>query len=814
MEPINVNLSCDIQQPVKVRYLDGYFFSKDSAGHRINVDVFNNGVPVSVGGSVSAEVVRSDGETVPVTGAVSENRAYVILPQAAYAVVGAVQITIKVTEGTTIVTIACFVAYVHESDTEITVDPGTIIPSVQALISQIETAVTSIPADYSSLWTSLAPAFSSSTAYAVGQYVTNSGVLYRFTTAHPAGTWNSAHVTAVNLGTEVYNLKSAINAFEKEFVADDFVVNGGIAGSTGNTASGNTRLTSDYFTAAQRFTARTINGYLFYVFAWDGETYIGSYRNGTYVTGVGAQALSEFYFVSYPATYRFRICVKRSEGGEISLSEKTNVLFANNILGPDETMTVEGEAADAKAVGDLIYNTRDKSRVTPLPIGHYSTSGLDAIDFRDMPQNTYIYTTFAKIKAGLADTEMPETDWADSDYVYVEKSAIGSASTTNAVITLYNITKTRALIMLYVATSSDSYRWMTVGGTNSYTYNQYENTYTVEATPEITTDTNNYLQPSGDTTDMASAIVAMLTQTGVCNLAPGIFYVSGIDMPDDTMIRGSGSKTRIILLDSVSDGYAVKMGSRCIVEDCRIMGQTSQYTPTSTIGTRHGILWQGTATPETITSAKPLRGTISNCYISNFSGGGIYCQGTGTGISNCLNVVNVFVYDCTVGVYIPLLSEFNRFTNVDCRGCYYGSINNGGNNVFTNCGFSKNIVGIMIDNSNGQSTNSAHGTYNGCVFNHSGANNDGVALKLLGITAREIFTGCQIFFGTVEIENSKGIVINACNFGSSIPINITGGKTVLFTGCVFSNAPTITVESNTDTHFVNCYTGDGDAVTA
>lgn len=241
MEPINVNLSCDIQQPVKVRYLDGYFFSKDSAGHKINVDVFDNGVPVSVGGSVSAEVIRSDGETVPVTGAVSENRAYVILPQAAYAVVGAVQITIKVTEGATIVTIACFVAYVHESDTEITVDPGTIIPSIQALISQIETAVASIPADYSSLWTSLAPAFSTSTAYAVGQYVTNSGVLYRFTTAHPAGTWNSAHVTAVNLGAEVSALKSALDYSELENpVQLSGWTTGGFSGDVGETITFNT----------------------------------------------------------------------------------------------------------------------------------------------------------------------------------------------------------------------------------------------------------------------------------------------------------------------------------------------------------------------------------------------------------------------------------------------------------------------------------------------------------------------------------------------------------------------------------------------
>lgn len=265
-------------------------------------------------------------------------------------------------------------------------------------------------------------------------------------------------------------------------------------------------------------------------------------------------------------------------------------------------------------------------------------------------------------------------------------------------------------------------------------------------------------------------------------------------------------------MDSVTDGYAIKMGSRCIVEDCRIMGRTTTYSPTSTIGARHGILWQGTATPSSLTSSNPLRGTISNCYFHNFSGGGIVCQGTGTGISNCLNVNNVFIYDCTVGIYIPLLSEFNRFTNVDCRGCYYGSINNGGNNVFANCGFSKNIVGIMIDNESYQSTNSAHGTYSACVFNHSGANNDGIAIKLLGVTAREIFTGCQIFFGTVDVNNCKGIVFDACNFGTNIPINITDGKTVLMTNCVFANTPTITKQNNTDTHIVNCYTGNGELI--
>lgn len=674
----------------------------------------------------------------------------------------------------------------------------------------------------------IAPEYSPTETYNVGDYVVQSDHLYRcISTIETAEEWTPEHWTAAKVADEVSDLNRALM---KEIVSTNFAVNGGIRASTGEVVSGSNRLTSvTAFSGQAYYFVRAINDYSFFVYAWDGNTYLGSYRNGAFSPTTGAESLTSFQFIRYPSSYLFKLVVKRPGAETIELSESSNILFVVNAINLDTTLTISGDAADAKAVGDALalkatiadvlnfmYAGRDSSRVTPLPFGHYRTNGLSAVDFREMPLNTYIYSTFAMIKTGLSDTGMPDNDWSDSDYICMVRNAAGLANSNVSIITLYNYTKTRMLTMLYFATAStNKFRWITTGVVNNneieYVINQYANEYNVAASPSITTDTNNYLQPNGST-DMATAIVTMLTQTGVCNLAPGDFYVSGVEMPNDTMIRGSGSKTRIILLDSVSDGYAVKMGSRCIVEDCYILGQTSSYSPTSTIGTRHGILWQGTATPETITSDKPLRGTISNCYISNFSGGGIYCQGTGTGISNCLNVVNVFVNNCAVGVYIPLLSEFNRFTNVDCRGCYYGSINNGGNNVFTNCGFSKNIVGIMIDNSNGQSTNSAHGTYNGCVFNHSGASNDGVALKLLGITAREIFTGCQIFFGTVEIENSKGIVINACNFGSNIPINITGGKTVLFTGCVFSDAPTITVESNTDTHFVNCYTGDGVAV--
>lgn len=46
------------------------------------------------------------------------------------------------------------------------------------------------------LLTSLAPIFSSSTAYAVGKFVTYQNTLYECTTAHSAGAWNTSHFTA------------------------------------------------------------------------------------------------------------------------------------------------------------------------------------------------------------------------------------------------------------------------------------------------------------------------------------------------------------------------------------------------------------------------------------------------------------------------------------------------------------------------------------------------------------------------------------------------------------------------------------------
>lgn len=202
----------DLQEAVKVRYIDGNVFSADNQGNIVGVNVFDGGDPATLGGTVAANIIRSDGVTVAASGTLSGNKCSVILPQAAYAVPGVISIIIKLTSGSDITTVCAVVANVYMSSTDSVVDPGTIIPSIETLIEEIEAAVATIPADYSELWTSLAPAFSTSVIYRAGDYVTYDGHLYRFTDYHAAGSWESNKAVQVTLGSGLTFVDDAIKA--------------------------------------------------------------------------------------------------------------------------------------------------------------------------------------------------------------------------------------------------------------------------------------------------------------------------------------------------------------------------------------------------------------------------------------------------------------------------------------------------------------------------------------------------------------------------------------------------------------------------
>ena len=197
----------------------------------------------------------------------------------------------------------------------------------------------------------------------------------------------------------------------------------------------------------------------------------------------------------------------------------------------------------------------------------------------------------------------------------------------------------------------------------------------------------------------------------------------------------------------------MKLASNCIIQDVTIDGGSN--APSSTVGTRHGISLTGTNSSAT----SPVNARLSNVNILNFSGAGIYCYNTSQGTTNHIMAVSCFIENCNVGIKTAN-SEFNKFVSCRVNGCYYGALNDGGNNTFTACDFSKSTVGFTIDNTSGSYSNNGHGGCIGCTFNHMGADNQGVGVYIRKTGHGFLFTGCQFFFCWIDVLPSPLFVKN------------------------------------------------------
>ena len=77
-------------------------------------------------------------------------------------------------------------------------------------IGTVGSSVASLSTFATDRFKTIAPDFSTSTTYAVGESVYYENKLYRFTTAHPAGAWNSSHVTQATVGASIKRVKDEI----------------------------------------------------------------------------------------------------------------------------------------------------------------------------------------------------------------------------------------------------------------------------------------------------------------------------------------------------------------------------------------------------------------------------------------------------------------------------------------------------------------------------------------------------------------------------------------------------------------------------
>lgn len=307
-----------------------------------------------------------------------------------------------------------------------------------------------------------------------------------------------------------------------------------------------------------------------------------------------------------------------------------------------------------------------------------------------------------------------------------------------------------------------------------------------------------YLYPNASGNDMTSTIRSALETYGGITLTGGTYIINNLVMPEYTTIRGMGKTTKLITTSSTANG--VQMSRGCLIDGVEIVG-TYSSRPTNANGISSGIMIQSDG------NTVMHNPKIVNCTIRGFGMNGIYIYNTGYSAFSGVSIVNCDIYTCYNGIHFGAKAEYNKVTNVICRDCANGALNNGGNNVFTNCTFSDNTCAMQIQVRDADAfPNNGHGSCVGCSFNHSNSN-DGYAIIVAGVTNGFVFSGCQIWYGKVFAEYSNGVLFQGCEFGGGTvthTINSSCGL-VHFSDCLYSAAPSITGTPKIS----NCYTFAG-----
>lgn len=632
----------------------------------------------------------------------------------------------------------------------------------------LATRVQAIVSDVEDMVENLADPFSTSTAYVVGDYVVQNGILYRFTTDHPAGAWTGSDAQQVTAMREIDDL-----------AADDYY-------NQVFTNSGVLQLTADMF------------------------------ENGIWYRGnKQANANRGRMKRLIPVKKGMRVNITVSDfdvfWGIASTRPWTNYAQGGNT--GTWISTVGTSSVTVSADGWLVIMIKNHGAdTTPVDCSSFSQD----INVETFLEKTYLRTDTAFLPRGLL-ANGTDLNTLRNPGTYILQSG---RTYSNSPIP----SGLGGLLMIFKGSDNSFSEVVHTIAAPAYIA-EYQRSLTLATTNPtfsswVRMNGQFTLFSTNDTTDRSAEVAAALDALGTVKLGPGKFYLGNLTLAAGSELSGSGPATEVY---SVSTNFSslFDMNDRCSIHDMTLIGDENNAR-TDTPDQRDGIHFVGTYVYDEGGDGYE-RGMIYNMRIKNFSGSGIKLSHTGPDIENHCLLHNIQIEGCGIGINIDYSSEYHRITNCSVQRCWWGMIDNGGNNIVTACDFSGNIVGLLMsDNPAGSSINNAHGTFEGCTFNHSrsagGTPNKGTAIQLYGLDYGEVFTGCQVFFGKIDVQSCKGVRFIGLNVGSEVPIALTGNSVITFTDCTFKDAPSstdspVTGSGNTtgtgSVIWTGCYLRDG-----
>lgn len=199
--------------------------SADIQANAFGVDLVRDSQPVDLtGGSVFGYFRDPQGNNIAITTGytIDGNRAYVVLPQACYNYEGQFVLAIKVIGGGVTGTMRIVDGMVDNTNTGGAVAPTETVPTYSEILAEYDamvaattaanTATTAANTAAANVGAIVASAYSTSATYAVGDYCTKDGNLYRCITDITSGeSWTAAHWTAVSLGNDVASIGNDVS---------------------------------------------------------------------------------------------------------------------------------------------------------------------------------------------------------------------------------------------------------------------------------------------------------------------------------------------------------------------------------------------------------------------------------------------------------------------------------------------------------------------------------------------------------------------------------------------------------------------------